>query len=75
MFDKDKPYWKAKEDRNLRLSEGMDKAIAEYRYKKENNIPIDKPLSASTNEDYDTLPRLPNKLAARKKKTNTRSRR
>ena len=34
MFDKDKPYWKAKEDRNLRLSKGMQEAIAEYRYKK-----------------------------------------
>ena len=50
MFDKDKPYWKAKEDRNLRLSEGMDKAIAEYRYKKENGIPIDMTMTSSGNE-------------------------
>ena len=75
MFDKDKPYWKAKEDRDIRLSEGMDKAIAEYRYKKENGIPIEKkPLSVPPTKKVTTkLANIPSRL--RKKKTNTRSRR
>ena len=70
MYNKD-----FREARVKRFSGSMKEALAENRYKIENNIPIDKPLSASSNEDLDALPRLPNKLAARKKKTNTRSRR
>ena len=45
MLDKD-----FKEARAKRLSKDMDKAIAEYRYKKENGIPIDMTMTSSGNE-------------------------
>ena len=36
MFDKDKPYWKAKEDRGKRFSKSMKEALAKIKLKREN---------------------------------------
>ena len=64
MFNKDKT-----KDRNRRFSESMKEALTEYKFKKENNIPIENKLRGANGYKKETtkLPNLPGRIKKRNK--------
>ena len=74
MLDRSTPRWKAKEKWRKEFSEKMQEQFIEYKYKKELGIPIVDPTLSSGDTDSDKLPRLPNRLANRKKKPHNKRR-
>ena len=76
MFDRSAPYWKAKKKLRKEFYQRMQKQIAEYNHKKELGIwePIEDNTSSSSNIESDKLPRLPNRLANRRKKSHNKRR-
>lgn len=76
ILDRSTPQWKAKMKWRKQFSEGMQERFTEYRRKKELGIwePTAESISSSGNTNDDKLPRLPNKLANRKKKPHNKRR-
>ena len=75
MLDRSTPQWKAKEKWRKEFSEKMQEKFTELKHNRELGIPVRDPTSSSSGDtDSDKLPRLPNKLANRRKKPQNKRR-
>ena len=76
ILDRSTPQWKAKAKWRKEFSERLQEKFTELKHKRELGIyePIEKPTSSSGNTDNDKLPRLPNRLANRRKKSHNKRR-
>ena len=72
MLDRSTPQWKAKEKWRKEFSEKIQEKFIEYKYKKENGIPIDMTMPG---DGKPTIKKLANLPSSMRKKRNTMKRR